>query len=209
MAILIVLLIVLIVAFARAEGFRFPWSGRHGRHEGPSLGLGRQPLNTSGGAAPSPPASLSPTAPPDDQIDLNYRLGDSPERRSVYSALGRLYSTADVDPLVTGQLYGYTDNIRNVYAERTSHGDIHGLTEYSSSGSPGDVGVDVGPFGLNEYAGRQIGFDDGIPETWAFPSTPVRWYGPNKRDYYGIEGPTVYSEGLYSLREPDHDPLVG
>jgi hypothetical protein len=133
---------------------------------------------------------------------------DAPERRSVHAALSRLYSTADVDPLITGQVYTHTDGIRNVYAERTSHGDVHGLTEYSSSGGPGDVGVDVGPFGLAEYGGKEIGFDDGIPAPYTLPSTPIRWYGPKQRDYYGPEGPTVYSEGLYSLTEPDHDPLM-
>jgi hypothetical protein len=136
-------------------------------------------------------------------------LEEPPERRSVYAALNRLYSTADVDPIITGQLYEHADFVRNVYAQRTSHGDVWGLTEYSTSGAPGDVGVDVGPYGLDEYGGREVGFDDGIPAEWAFPSTPVRWYGPKQRDYYGIEGPTVYSEGLYTLSEPDHDPLVG
>lgn len=133
---------------------------------------------------------------------------EGPERRSVYAALNRLYSTADVDPLITGRLYEFSDGVRNVYAERTSHGDIQGLTEYNSSGGPGDVGVDVGPFGLDEYGGRVAGFDDGIPEAWRLPSTPVRWYAPRQRDYYGPEGPTVYAEGLYTLSEPDHDPLM-
>jgi hypothetical protein len=131
-----------------------------------------------------------------------------PERRSVQAALSRLYSTADVDPLLTGQLYAHADNVRNVYAERTSHGDVYGLAEYNSSGGPGDVGVDVGPFGLAEYGGKVTGFDDGIPEAWAFPSTPIRWYRPKQRDFYGPEGPTVYSEGLYPLTEPDHDVLM-
>ena len=133
---------------------------------------------------------------------------DAPERRSVYAALNRLYSTADADPIITGNLYAWSDGVRNVYAERTSHGDVHGLTEYSSSGGPGDVGVDVGPYGLAEYGGKQIGYDDGIPEDYALPSTPVRWYGPRQRDYYGVEGPTVYAEGLYTISEPDHDPLM-
>jgi len=133
---------------------------------------------------------------------------DAPQRRSVHAALSRLHSTADVDPLVTGQLYGHADNVRNVYAQRTSHGDVWGLTEYSSSGGAGDVGVDEGPFGLEEYGGRQVGYDDGIPEAWALPSTPTRWYRPAMRDYYGPEGPTVYSEGLFSLTVPDHDPLM-
>lgn len=130
------------------------------------------------------------------------------ERRSVHAALSRLYTTADADPLVTGQLYEFSDGVRDVYSQRTSHGDVQGLTEYSSSGSPGDVGVDVGPNGLYEYGGGSAGYDDGIPEEWRMPSTPVRWYRPEKRDYFGPEGPTVYSEGLYSQSEPDHDPLV-
>jgi hypothetical protein len=134
---------------------------------------------------------------------------DAPERRSVHAALSRLYSSADVDPLVTGQLYSFSDGVRPVYAQRTSHGDVYGLTEYSSSGAPGDLGVDVGPWGLDEYGGKIVGFDDGLPEPWGFPSTPVRWYGPKQRDYYGVEGPTVYADGLYSLTEPDHDPQVG
>jgi hypothetical protein len=129
--------------------------------------------------------------------------------RSVHAALGRLYSTADVDPLVTGQLYGHADNVRNVYAQRTSLGNAWGLTEYSSSGGTGDVGVDIGPNGLAEYGARhQIGYNDGIPEAWALPDTPVRWYRPAQRDYYGPEGPTVYSEDLFNLTEPDHDVLV-
>jgi len=129
--------------------------------------------------------------------------------RSDLAALGRLYSTADVDPLVTGQLYGHADNMRNVYAQRTSLGNTWGLTEYSSSGGTGDVGVDIGPDGLAEYGARhQIGYDDGIPEAWALPATPVRWYRPAQRDYYGPEGPTVYSENLFNLTEPDHDVLV-
>lgn len=131
-----------------------------------------------------------------------------PERQSVHAAFSRLYSTADVDPLVTGQLYDHADRVRNVYGQRTSHGDVQGLTEFSSSGGPGDVGVDVGPYGLDEYGGKEVGFDDGIPEMWQFPSTPVRWYRPKQRDYFGPEGPTVYSEGMYALTEPDHDPLM-
>jgi hypothetical protein len=134
----------------------------------------------------------------------------------VYGAFSRLYSTADVDPLVTrdqevaitGHLYDHSDQLRNVYAERTSHGDVWGLTEYSSSGSPGDIGVDQGPFGMAEYGGREIGYDDGIPANWALPSTPPRWYKPLYRDYYGPEGPTVYEVGLTTLTEPDHDSLM-
>lgn len=200
---------------------------------------------------------------------------DKPETRSV------LYSTADVDPIVTGQLYAWRDNTRDIYGARTAHGDKYGLAEYSS-GVPGEVGVDVGPLGFKEYAapafplldadgnvehyggvewsrdvgldpsglvlpsfddpnarpnyalaqmkydynngyqGRSLGYNDGIPENWRFPSTPVRWYGPRHRDYYGPEGPFVANQygptfgpqgppkrKLYSLTEPDHDPEIG
>lgn len=119
-----------------------------------------------------------------------------------------LYSSADVDPLVTGQLYANSNQTRNVYAQRTSMGDEWGLKEYNSSGEPGDVGVDVGPDALYEYAGKRSNFDDGIPEQWAFPSTPIRWYAPSQRDYYGPQGPTAYTEGLYALMEPDHIPKM-
>jgi len=123
-------------------------------------------------------------------------------------AFGRLYSTADVDPLITGQLYGHADHVRNIYAQRTAHGKARGLVEYSSAGGFGDVGVDEGPIGLAEYGGRQAGFDDGIPGAWKLPDTPIRWYRPAQRDYYGPEGPTVYSKGLFNLTEPDHDVLT-
>ena len=153
-------------------------------------------------------ARAHPGAPPaDDASSDGMFVGGAPERRSVYAALNRLYSTADVDPLITGNLYNFTDGVRNVYAERTSHGDVHGLTEYSS-GSPGEVGVDIGPYGLDEYGGREIGYDDGIPAEWRLPSTPVRWFAPAKRDYYGPEGPTPFVDGLYDARQPDHDPLT-
>jgi hypothetical protein len=128
------------------------------------------------------------------------------ERRSVHDALSRLSSTAHVDPLITGRLYAGRGFMRNIYAQRTAPG-TQGLAEFSSDGGPGDVGVDVGPIGLAGY-GPLGGFDDGLPEAWRLPSTPVRWYRPIKRDHYGPEGPTLFSEGLYSLWEPDHDPLV-
>jgi len=126
------------------------------------------------------------------------------------------YSSADHDPIITGQLYA--DRDRCVYASRTSLNDVYGLQEYSSSGLPGDVGVDVGPIGLAvgpsgtssgtlPGTGVVSGADDGIPANWAFPSTPLKWYRPRQRDYYGPAGPTPYSEGVFALTEPDHDPL--
>ena len=107
-----------------------------------------------------------------------------------------LHMSSDVDPLVTGMRYAGRD--RAVYAERTSHGDEWGLEEYND-GNPGEVGVDIGP-------GRS--FDDGIPATWGFPSTPVEWYSTIGEDYYGSEGPTVHGgQGLEMLSVGDHQPL--
>jgi len=198
-AVLVVLVIVIIVVAL--------WTNRRPRRQG--FDMARVMDEAERGAKDSPPLGgrregMLPSEVSSDALTLD----GGPQRRSVHAAVSRLYSTADVDPLVTGQLYGHADDVRPVYAQRTSHGDVHGLTEYSSSGGPGDLGVDVGPWGLEEYGGKQIGFDDGIPATWALPSTPVRWYRPKQRDFYGPESPTVYSEGLFSLFEPDHDPLV-
>ena len=121
-----------------------------------------------------------------------------------------MYHTDEVDPLMTGRLYAHSDHMRNIYVQRTALDDLgKGLVEFNSSGNPGDVGVDAGPYGMAEYGGQRYGYDDGIPENYGFPSTPLRWYRPNQRDYYGAQGPTPYSTGVYNLTEPDHDPVVG
>ena len=139
--------------------------------------------------------------PPDTDAIFTSRLAVAqPELRGA-----RLFSAADVDPLVTGSLYSTAGHMRTVYLQRAPWG----LAEFSSSGGVGDVGVDVGPYGLAEYGGRVIGADDGIPENWAFPSAPYRWYTPRRQDYYGPTGPTVPSSDMYALSEPDHDPPAG
>lgn len=193
---LIIGLIIIIVVLVAASGRRLPRGGGS--------------LFASGGASAAPAAAPTGCRGVPGAASRAAAISgeDAPERRSVHAALSRLYSTADADPLVTGQLYQFSDGVRSVYGQRTSHGDVYGLSEYNSSGAPGDVGVDLGPWGLDEYGGKIVGFDDGLPEAWALPSTPMRWYGPKQRDYYGVEGPTVYAEGLYTLSEPDHDPLV-
>jgi len=127
---------------------------------------------------------------------------------SAGSRRPHLFSTADVDPQVTGQLYAHRDHTRTVYGNRTSHGHVQGLAEFISD-RDGGLGVDVGPHGLAEYGGRRIGYDDGIPETWKLPATPMRWYVPEGSDFYGPEGPTTMSNEIYTTFEPDHDPLVG
>ncbi len=146
----------------------------------------------------APPEHLEPH--PDD-------VAPDGQRRTLFRELSKPYSTADVDPLVTGQLYAWRDDTRNVYGMRTSHGGKYGLHEFST-GVPGEVGVDQGPWGLDEYGGRMIGYDDGIPEAWQLPSTPVRWYRPRQRDYWGPQGLTPYVVGLFALQEGDHEPLM-
>lgn len=131
-------------------------------------------------------------------------------------AENRLYSSAEVDPIVAGQLYAGVrangPNRRWIYGGRVSHADKWGLHEFSS-GVPGETGVDVGPLGMGEYSldgGKPDVFDDGIPENWRLPSTPVSWYVPAERDFYNVEasGPGVYAPHLTPLQEPDHDPLI-
>lgn len=147
----------------------------------------------------------------------------------------RLSWTSDADPLVTGSRYAESDYARGVFARHivagaraSSHANSSPLAEFSSSGGCGDVGVDLGPGGgpsLAEQRRDQAngvdpdtshlpgaadgGRADGIPENWLLPSTPLQWYAPRQRDYFGPEGPHAYAEGLFATFEPDHDPLVG
>lgn len=128
-------------------------------------------------------------------------------------AENRMYSTAEVDPIVTGQLFSGPraagTGRRWIYGGRTSHGSDWGLHEFST-GVPGQAGVDVGLLGMREYSldGLPDVFDDGIPENWQLPSTPTNWFVPQERDYYDVEAQqsAVYKPNLMSLREPDHEP---
>jgi hypothetical protein len=112
-----------------------------------------------------------------------------------------MWSTADVDPLVAGELYKHANKFRHIYSARTSHGDSHGLTEFSRSS--GAVGVSVGPYDRTDQ------WDDGMPAEWTIPATPPRWFVPEGGDYYGPDGITTQNLDMYSLTEADHDPLVG
>lgn len=148
---------------------------------------------------------------------------DPRQTKGIYDSLNTLYSTADVDPLIMGQGYEYRDNTRPVYANRTAVGGEWGLQEFAPDSTPGAVGVDVGPNMLSEYEGSALGYNDGIPEQWAFPSTPIRWYTPadpasdglpslesRNADYLARAGPAMANgETAYPLWEPDHDPLIG
>src|SRR3989338_1437345 len=119
-------------------------------------------------------------------------------------------SMSQPNGLLTGQLYTAKD--RKIYAQRTAHTDEspgtvlnlytgstlsscdipdhparrrHGLAEYSSADdSANTYGQDI----ADQY-------DDGIPENWRIPSTPINWHKPDKSDFYGPEGPTAYSDG--------------
>ena len=131
-------------------------------------------------------------------------------------ARNRMYSTTEVDPLISGQLYAGPraagPGRRWIYGGRTSHGNKWGLHEFSS-GVPGEAGVDVGLLGIPEYSldgSRPEVFDDGVPENWRLPSTPINWYAPAGRDFYDHEAQQagVYSKNLMSLQEPDHEVLV-
>jgi hypothetical protein len=128
----------------------------------------------------------------------------------------RMYSSAEVDPRVTGQLYAGARAAgvgrQFIYGNRVSFGDKWGMREFST-GVPGQTGVDVGPLGMCQYSlnGTPDVFDDGIPPEWMMPSTPPNWYKPKQRDYYNVEtgGPSVYPNNLMPLYEPDHGPLFG
>ena len=129
----------------------------------------------------------------------------------------RMYSSAEVDPRITGQLYAGARAAgvgrQFIYGNRVSFGDRWGMREFSS-GVPGQVGVDVGPYGLSSYSldGTPDVFgDDGVPSEWLLPSTPPNWYRPKQRDYYNVEtrGPSVYEPNLMPLMEGDHEPLFG
>jgi hypothetical protein len=135
----------------------------------------------------------------------------------AYGPSPRLHASDEVDALVTGQLYAGARAAgagrRHVYGARTPHSKRWGLHEYSPAGVPGQAGIDVGPLGLREYAldpTRPDVFDDGIPEQWRFPSTPLNWFAPARGDYYDVAacGPAADARDLVRLHEPDHEPLL-
>ncbi|MDE2097449.1 MAG: hypothetical protein KGL39_09410 [Patescibacteria group bacterium] len=136
--------------------------------------------------------------------------GGQKQPKSIYDSTNLFLTTDDVDPLITGQGYAFRDYTRDVYTGRTAVGGSGGLQEFASDRSPGMVGVDIGPNALSEYEGSALGWNDGIPEAWKFPSTPIRWYKPAREDYYGHDGPAINnSEKLYPLWEQDNSPLIG
>lgn len=174
------------------------------------------PKTTGAGAG----ADLSETAEATWSPDLavgypySYSVGGAGPTSGL-AERNRMYSSAEVDPLITGQLYAGERaegaGRRPIYGGRTSHGNTWGMREFST-GVPGQAGVDVGLLGMREYSldGKPDVFDDGIPENWQMPSTPMNWYSAQGGDHYDVEagGPAVHSDHLMSLQEPDHDPLT-
>ncbi len=198
----------------------------------PMLPYGRGTGEEGDGGGPPPPSTEKatfdvardvepPAACPDPDFSpllsygypYNYSL-ESPDPVEVGE--NRMYSSAEVDPRITGQLYAGARAAgvgrQFIYGNRVSFGDKWGLREFST-GVPGQTGVDVGPLGMCQYSldGTPDVFDDGIPPEWAMPSTPVNWYKPKDRDYYNVEerGGSVYPNNLMPLSEPDHEPLFG
>jgi hypothetical protein len=116
---------------------------------------------------------------------------------------GPAYRTAEVDPIVTGQLYaGARGERRPVYAAPLNSWGLH----ETNVGLPGEVGVDVGPLEAGEVA------DAGIPANWRLPSDPLVWRAAPASDHYdyATQGLALAAgRPLVPLREPDHDPLIG
>ena len=230
-ALVIIIAIVIIACVKRRREDRPSTTERFCKSEAPSKMFERPEWTAPNSLFPSdvsPDAMWLPDASSIGAADVKAldaeNTHNASHRKSVYQTLSSMYSTADVDPMITGQAYTYRDNTRPIYDQRTSHGGVWGLQEFSSSGNPGDVGTDVGPIGmfpgpeagvtvgpdgLVEYEGAVGTYSDGIPENWNMPSTPIRWYKPRQRDYVGPEGERPYAAGLFQLRSPDHDPKVG
>lgn len=191
--------------------------------------LPESPVLPESPALPAPLAPLAPPALPESPALPAVFPQNLPQAQPT-SVPSTLYYSDDVDPMVTGMRYA--GRPRAVYAERTSHGDEWGLEEYAD-GNPGEVGYDVGPIGNSGLAGRpgvrgrgararpefapgpppvsrpsDCTFDDGIPENWNLPATPIQEYAVIGEDYYGAEGPTVAcGQGLEMTFVGDHQPL--
>ena len=214
------LTIVLIVVIIAAVVCKPAWAKQSGKWISDKINSCKGGGNATQGKSGFEPVQSPPGDLIEDPIDAitvggNERAmglaSENPiERQSVYQTLNRFYSTADVDPLIVGQLYEFRDDTRDVYAGRTGVGGEWGLQEFAVDNQPAMVGVDVGPEALSEYEGSILGYDDGIPAQWAFPSTPYRWYRPRRADYLGQEGPSlVDGDKAYPIFVPDHEPQIG
>ena len=127
---------------------------------------------------------------------------------------GALHSSEEVDPLITGGLYSAARAAgrgrRWVYSGRTADGGTLGMREFSS-GVSGQPGVDVGLLGMRQYALDRSGdvFDDGVPENWRIPATPLNWYASRRDDHYDVAGAAPAAPGgVRAIQEEDHDLLT-
>ena len=122
-----------------------------------------------------------------------------------------IYSTTDINPYITGNLYNEAHPERKyVYTGRSAYG--YGLQEYGDdidvddSYNSSDLNEETEP---NPYSKH---FNDGIPESWAMPSTPVREYIPSDKrdDYYNSKyGILPSTDKIYQPYIPDHALLEG
>lgn len=68
---------------------------------------------------------------------------------------------------------------------------------------------------INNILSSMNAADDGIPQNWNLPSTPIINYNMNNtainygRDYYSEQGATPFTaDGIAGMFTPDHDPLT-
>lgn len=184
-------------------------------HSRPSEGRKESPLKLQQSNAGGYPYNFG--------LEAGRPFARSTSMRTAAAYGDRFYSTADIDPLVLGQYSQGREYLQDVHGGRTAHSE-RGLVEFSRSADsctelreqPGLTGVDVGPLGLKGYNldGKPDVFDDGIPENWYLPSTPVSWWkptGPGDHDYYdyGEGAARPISDTHYMPFEPDHEPLLG
>ena len=210
------LLVALLVFLALvAIGLASP-CGHHAA--GPRKAAGpRQAAGPRRVAARGPSTGGATAAPPSPQNWQRGGLGLSYPYNHLFSEEekgGALHSSEEVDPLITGGLYSAARAAgrgrRWVYSGRTADGGTLGMREFSS-GVSGQPGVDVGLLGMRQYALDRSGdvFDDGVPENWRIPATPLNWYASRRDDHYDVAGAAPAAPGgVRAIQEEDHDLLT-
>jgi len=129
----------------------------------------------------------------------NYPYNYSLETDGRKLGLRTMYHTSDIDPLITTQLDTTRKRPANVYTDN--------LQEYGPARDR-EVGVTVGPLGPEDT------YDDGIPENWYLPPTPVQ-NEENGQDHYSTEhysartSPANDTCGFFVPFQPDHEPVFG
>jgi hypothetical protein len=160
---------------------------------------------------------------------------DDENEQSSRQFLGRVYSTAAIDPEIEEELDAFA--CRESMNAGRPFAPIPGGANTACNCAPGGCACsswarrryakservaasECGPrsgcvprsdcdaydeLGVN--VGAIEGEDWGIPTEYAEPSAPIQWLTPPCEDYYGPEGATVHMEDMYLLTEPDHELL--